>query len=80
MVLIIEEWDIGGDADVEIWLGGGRSDRLRPYKQNQLLSEGIYISREERLLIRLISGTAPAGRGFSATFKTSKSINACVCV
>lgn len=56
-------------GSVEIDLGNGP---FVPFRNSRQLNDGVFVSSLERITIRLRTGFMPKGKGFRATFKTSK--------
>lgn len=49
-----------------------RQHRQHQQQQQNHLNDGIYVSRESRLVVRLRTGTMPRGRGFRAVYRSGK--------
>lgn len=62
-------FDVTHQGSVEIDLGNGP---FVPFRNSRQLNDGIFVSSLEKITIRLRTGFRPKGRGFRATFKTSK--------
>nr|CAI5867731.1 unnamed protein product [Callosobruchus analis] len=56
------------DYLIELMLGK-RSRMIRPFSTEALLTEGSFVSVDERVKLHLQTGDQPVGRGFSATYK-----------
>lgn len=63
----------GEDVSLELILGK-HSSVIKPFETESLLTEGTYISSDERVRIRLQTGDHPVGRGFSATYKITNPV------
>lgn len=63
-------FDIVSDADVQVDLGDGAL--LHPFSSKNIISDGVYASRGERVKIHLRTGLSPRGKGFNVIFRTSK--------
>lgn len=73
--------DLKSSKTAKIYLGevleiklGEHSPFFRPYQTEELLSEGSFVSTSEQLEIRIKTNENPFGRGFKATYKTSRII------
>lgn len=62
-------FDVTHQGSVDIDLGNGL---FVPFRNSRQLNDGIFVSSQEKITIRLRTGFMPKGRGFRATFKTSK--------
>jgi hypothetical protein len=67
--LEFNSYDIKSDASVLVDLGEGL---FEPYQMSNLISDGAYASKGEKIKIILKTGAHPRGTGFKATFKTCK--------
>ncbi|XP_055617633.1 uncharacterized protein LOC129762992 isoform X3 [Toxorhynchites rutilus septentrionalis] len=71
-------FDILTDAVVNVDISEGP---FEPFREKNLINDGVFLSKGERLVVRLKTGKLPRGKGFHATFKTlsaaieQKSIN-----
>lgn len=63
-------YDILNDAVVEIDLGNGLL--FQPYDNRNVIGDGVFLSRSEKVKIILKTGSNPKGKGFKLTFRTSK--------
>lgn len=45
---------------------------FEPFREKNLINDGVFLSKGERLVVRLKTGKLPRGKGFHATFKTRK--------
>lgn len=63
-------FDIVSDADVQVDLGDGAL--LQPFRNRNIISDGVYASKGEHVKIHLRTGSHPRGRGFNVIFRTSK--------
>lgn len=86
MLLQFEEVDLGrtsedfdlapkqnNEATIEINLSK-HTAAFRPFDVEGLLTEGTFISTEERLQLKLQTGDNPRGTGFKATYKIANPI------
>lgn len=62
-------YNIESDASILVDLGEGL---FEPYQMNNLISDGAYASKGEKIRIILKTGAHPRGKGFKASFKTCK--------
>lgn len=67
--LELTDYEITDDCRLDIDVGDGV---FVPFIERRHLNDGVFVSRSERLKIRLKSGGKPRGRGFRAIYKTSK--------
>lgn len=65
-------FDIDYDASVHVDLGDGIL--LQPFSDKNVISDGVYVSKGERVRITLRTGTNPHGKGFNVIFRTSKQL------
>lgn len=63
-------FDIGFDALAYVDLGDGVS--LQPFSDTNIISDGVYVSKGERVKIHLRTSSRPRGNGFNVIFRTSK--------
>lgn len=70
--LEFDSYDIMQDANVYVDLGDGAL--LQPFRTNNIISDGVFTSRGEKVKIILRTGTSPKGKGFRVTYRTSNSI------
>lgn len=61
------------DVNLEVKLGK-RSVTLKPFQMEDLLTEGTFLSIDERLVLRLKTGDHPLGSGFKAHYKIKSAI------
>lgn len=66
------DFDLVNDVFVHIDLGDGTL--LQPYQMPNIISDGVYTSKGEKIKILLRTGTQPQGKGFKVTFRTSNLI------
>lgn len=69
--LEFQDFEVLQDSLVEVDLGSGV---FVPFRQAKQLNDGIFVSEGRRLVVRLRTGALPRGRGFRATYRTSKKI------
>lgn len=62
-------FEVMRQGSLEIDIGNGP---FAPFRNSRQLNDGIFVSLLERITIRLRTGFMPKGKGFRATFKTSK--------
>lgn len=67
--LELTDYEITDDCVLDIDVGDGV---FVPFQERRHINDGVFVSRSERLKIRLKSGGRPRGRGFRAIYKTSK--------
>ncbi|XP_058443100.1 uncharacterized protein LOC131425318 isoform X3 [Malaya genurostris] len=60
-------FDILQDAFVHVDISDGP---FEPFRDESHLNDGVFLSKGERMVVRLKSGSLPRGKGFHATFKT----------
>lgn len=65
-------FDIEHDAWVNVDLGNGVL--FQPLRETNVISDGVYASRGEKIKIYLKTGSSPRGRGFKVVFRTSEYI------
>lgn len=63
------DFEIISGADVKIDIG---DEFFRPFNTKRLLNDGVYVSKNEKLIVRLQTGEQPKGKGFRAIYRTSK--------
>ncbi|XP_055586798.1 uncharacterized protein LOC129739391 isoform X3 [Uranotaenia lowii] len=68
--LEFDAFDILQDAIVYVDISEGP---FEPFRNPNHVNDGVFMSRGERLVVRLKTGTLPRGKGFHATFKTLSS-------
>ncbi|XP_065085313.1 uncharacterized protein LOC135707424 isoform X2 [Ochlerotatus camptorhynchus] len=59
-------FDILQDAIVYVDISEGP---FEPFRDDQHINDGVFLSKGERLVVRLKTGPLPRGKGFRATFK-----------
>lgn len=64
----VEQSTAREDVSLELKLGK-RSPVLRPFEVETLLTEGTFVSVDERLSLKLRTGDHPLGSGFKSTYK-----------
>lgn len=62
-------FEVMHQGTLEIDIGNGP---FVPFRNSRQLNDGVFVSFTERMTIRLRTGFMPKGKGFRATFKTSK--------
>nr|XP_029711963.1 uncharacterized protein LOC109407380 isoform X3 [Aedes albopictus] len=63
-------FDVAVDAIVYVDISEGP---FEPFRDASHINDGVFLSKGERLVVRLKTGTLPRGKGFHATFKTMSS-------
>lgn len=63
------DFEVREDSQVLVDLGDGQGP-LRPFADEQLRSDGVYLSSAEKFRITLQTGAHPEGRGFKLVYKT----------
>uniref|UniRef100_A0A6E8PJD8 Uncharacterized protein n=1 Tax=Aedes aegypti TaxID=7159 RepID=A0A6E8PJD8_AEDAE len=63
-------FDIVLDAIVYVDISEGP---FEPFRDESHVNDGVFLSKGERLVVRLKTGSLPRGKGFHATFKTLSS-------
>lgn len=56
------------NAVLDIDLGNGH---FMPYQMRRQLNDGLFVSRADRIVLKLRTGSVPKGRGFRAVYRTS---------
>lgn len=69
VLIEFSEYDVVSGAEVKIDIG---DELFRPFAQKKQLNDGVYVTKGEKMVIRLQTGEQPRGRGFRAIYKTSK--------
>lgn len=67
--LEFRSYDFARDSFLEIDLGEGF---FMPFKRQRQLNDGVFVSYQNRITIRLKTGAKPKGNGFHLTYKTCK--------
>lgn len=62
-------YDLVRDSHLEIDLGNGP---FVPFQKSRQLNDGVFVSYQNRITIRLTTGSKPKGNGFHFTYKTCK--------
>lgn len=62
-------FDLIRDSHVEIDLGNGP---FVPFRKSRQLNDGVFVSYQNRITVRLTTGSKPKGSGFHFTYKTCK--------
>ena len=62
-------YDISHDAEVKVDLGNGVF--IQPFRDENVLGDGVYLSSSEKVRIILRTGGNPIGKGFKVTYRTS---------
>uniref|UniRef100_A0A336N357 CSON009597 protein n=1 Tax=Culicoides sonorensis TaxID=179676 RepID=A0A336N357_CULSO len=65
------DFDIVSGAEVKLNIG---DELFRPFSQKLQLNDGVYVTRGEKMVIRLQTGEQPRGKGFRAIYKTMNSV------
>ena len=60
-------FEIIQDGFIEVDLGEGS---FRPFQIKSHINDGVFLSKGERLVIRIQTGSKPRGKGFYAEFRT----------
>lgn len=78
----ITEWDfdkrrdtersVGSDSD--FYLALSNTQKVHPFQNENILTDGVYLSYGEYMRIHFKTGDAPNGRGFKGVYKTGKKI------
>lgn len=63
------DFEIISGGSVEINIG---EDHFIPFKSSRVLNDGVFVSKTEKLIVRLQTGSQPRGKGFRAIYRTSK--------
>lgn len=66
-------YEISHDAEVKVDLGNGVL--IQPFRDANVLGDGVYLSSNEQVRIILWTGGSPTGKGFKLTYRTSKLSN-----
>lgn len=69
ILIEFSDFELVSGADVQLNLG---DDFFRPFNVKRQLNDGVFVSKGEKLIVRLQTGAQPKGRGFRAIYKTSK--------
>ncbi|XP_053678642.1 uncharacterized protein LOC128729018 [Anopheles nili] len=64
--------DLAEDATLQLDIDDGP---FEPFADETHLNDGVFVSKGERLVVRLKTGSTPKGKGFHATFKTLAYVN-----
>lgn len=67
VLLEFQSFDLIRDSFLEIDLGEGP---FVPFRRSNQLNDGVFISYQNRITIRLKTGARPKGNGFQLTYKT----------
>lgn len=62
-------FDIGQNASVQVDIAEGP---FEPFREASHINDGVFLSKGERMVVRLRTGPLPRGKGFSANFRTSE--------
>uniref|UniRef100_A0A336N481 CSON006260 protein n=1 Tax=Culicoides sonorensis TaxID=179676 RepID=A0A336N481_CULSO len=65
------DFDVVSGAEVKLNIG---DELFRPFSQKLQLNDGVYVTRGEKMVIRLQTGEQPRGKGFRAIYKTMNSV------
>lgn len=68
-------FDVGFDASVHVDLGDGIL--FQPLSDKNVISDGVYVSKGDRVKIHLQTNSRPLGKGFNLIFRTSKQLIGC---
>ncbi|XP_039440556.1 uncharacterized protein LOC120421415 isoform X3 [Culex pipiens pallens] len=60
-------FDIGQNASVQVDIAEGP---FEPFREASHINDGVFLSKGERMVVRLRTGPLPRGKGFSANFRT----------
>lgn len=60
-------FDLARDSHLEIDLGNGP---FVPFQKSRQLNDGVFVSYQNRITVRLTTGSKPKGSGFHLTYKT----------
>lgn len=63
--------------DSDLYLALSSKEKLYPFLDANVLTDGVYLSYGQFMRIHLKTGDAPNGRGFKGTYKTSKYTSLC---
>lgn len=69
VLIEFSDFEILSGADMQLNIG---EDYFRPFETKKHLNDGFFVSKGEKLIIRLQTGAQPKGKGFRAIYKTSK--------
>lgn len=69
VLIEFSEFDVVSGAEVKIDIG---DELFRPFAQRKQLNDGVFVTKGEKMVIRLQTGEQPRGKGFRAIYKTSK--------
>lgn len=67
--LEFHSFDLIRDSHVAIDLGNGP---FVPFQKSRQLNDGVFVSYQNRITVRLTTGSKPKGNGFHFTYKTCK--------
>lgn len=59
-------------SDSDLYLALSSKEKLYPFLDTNVLTDGVYLSYGQFMRIYLKTGDAPNGRGFKGAYKTSK--------
>lgn len=66
--LEFSDYEVMDNSVVDLDLGNGW---FSPFLMRQQLNDGLFVSRADRIVVRLRTGAEPKGRGFRAVYRTS---------
>lgn len=69
--LEIIDYELIDDSALYIDLGGDAGE-LKPFHLFNQLNDGVFLSKNERMKVRIKTGQYPKGKGFKGIYKTSK--------
>lgn len=75
--LEFHSFDLIRDSRLEIDLGTGP---FVPFRKSRQLNDGVFVSHQNRITVRLTTGSKPKGNGFHFTYKTCKWFFVCLFV
>lgn len=73
--LEFHSFDLIRDSHLEIDLGAGP---FVPFQKSRQLNDGVFVSHQNRITVRLTTGAKPKGNGFHFTYKTCKCFFVCL--
>lgn len=77
ILLEFHSFDLIRDSHLEIDLGNGP---FVPFQKARQLNDGVFVSYQNRITVRLKTGAQPKGSGFHFTYKTCKWILSLECL